>query len=134
MTGMSDAILVAEDDLSIRELLQEALEQEGLRVITAHDGEEAVRLALADKPAAVVLDLGLPFVDGAEVAARIRAAYGEGVPFIVVTATQRYDEIPKLRAASFLTKPFQVSEFVNAVRAAIGPPPAGAPDPATSPA
>jgi DNA-binding response OmpR family regulator len=126
-------VLVAEDDTNIRELLREALEQDGLSVVTARDGEEAVRLALALPPAAVVLDIGLPLLDGASVAARIREAYDDAVPFIVVTATRRAEDIAGVRATFYLAKPFEVAELVKVVRTAIEPQLAGG-DPAPAPA
>ncbi len=123
----SGPVLVVEDDPSIRELLIEALSQEGLAAIPARDGEEAVRLAGEQRPSVVVLDMGLPVIDGAAVAARIREAYGMSVPFVVVTAGSRIDQSARdLRAVSYVGKPFDIDDLVGAVRSALGPPPAGA--------
>lgn len=136
MPGAEGPILVVEDEPNIRELLREALEEDGFSVATASDGEEAIRLAQAQCPAAVVLDMGLPMTDGAIVASRIREACGEGIPFVVVTATRRIEDVTKhVRAARYLTKPFAISDLVKAVRGAIDPPwPAVLDDPAPSPA
>lgn len=115
-------VLIAEDEPSIRELLCEALDQEGIEAVGASDGDEAVRLALARRPAAVVLDMGLPLLDGGVVADRIRDAYGDAVPFIVVTATRRVEEAAsRVRAVRYFTKPFDVGELVAAVRSALDP-------------
>ena len=65
-------VLVVEDDRNIREVICEALAGEGLRVAEAADGEEAVRSARERRPAVVLLDMGLPVLDGAAVADRIR--------------------------------------------------------------
>jgi DNA-binding response OmpR family regulator len=128
MTDMGPgAVLVVEDDPSIRELLVEALENEGIRAIAASDGAEAVRLALEKTPRLVILDMGLPFVDGPTVAAQIRDAYGDAVPFMVVTAGQRISEASAMvRAASYIAKPFDIDELVRAVRSVIEPASGGA--------
>ena len=125
-------VLVVEDDPSIRELLIDALAHEGIRATAASDGEEAVRLALDMRPALVLLDMGLPLMDGAAVAARIREKYGEAVPFVVVTAGRRVDEAAGgVRAACYITKPFDLDDLVRAVRSAIEPPPGPVPNGAT---
>jgi two-component system OmpR family response regulator len=122
-------VLVVDDEPSIRELLTEALAHEGLTAVAAGDGEEAVRLALARRPDLVVLDMGLPLIDGAGVAARIREVHGDAVPFVIVTAGERIDEAAKgVRAASYIAKPFDLDDLVRAVRSAIEPPPGAVPD------
>ncbi|MDE3193287.1 MAG: response regulator transcription factor [Chloroflexota bacterium] len=127
-------ILIVEDDASIRELLRDALEQEGLDVVTASDGEQAIVCAGRQRPAAIVLDMGLPLLDGASVADRIRDQYGDLVPFIVVTASRRIEEAAsRIRAARYLTKPFDITDLVAAVRDAVEPPPDTAREHAPSP-
>ncbi len=117
-------VLVVEDEPSIRELLRDAFEQEGLEVVAASDGEQAIRIAKDRRPALVLLDMGLPIIDGAEVADAIRDAYGDAVPFVVVTASRRIEEAAaRIGAARYFTKPFDVPELVRAVRAALEPPP-----------
>ncbi len=119
-------VLVVEDEPSIRELLCDALEQEGLEVITAAEGEQAIRIAKAHRPAVVLLDMGLPLVDGAAVADAIRDAYGGAVPFVVVTASRRIEEAAaRIGAARYFTKPFDIPELIRAVRAALEPPALG---------
>lgn len=117
-------VLVVEDEPSIRELLRDAFEQEGLDVVTASEGEQAIRIARARRPALVLLDMGLPLLDGAAVADAIRDTYGDTVPFVVVTASRRIEEAAaRIGAARYFTKPFDVPELVRAVRAALEPPP-----------
>ncbi len=117
-------VLVVEDEPSIRELLCDAFEQEGLEVVAASEGEQAIRIAKDRRPALVVLDMGLPLLDGAEVADAIRDAYGDSVPFVVVTASRRIeDAAARIGAARYFTKPFDVPELVRAVRAALETPP-----------
>src|SRR3990170_4527828 len=87
MAGM--AVLVVEDDRDIRELVRMILEEElqSVRIVLARDGEEALRLVRAARPALVLLDLSLPNLDGFGVLRRFRADPAtEGIPVIAVTA------------------------------------------------
>ena len=134
------AVLVVEDDPSIRALLVEALEHEAIEAVSASNGEEAVRIALEWRPAVVILDIGLPFIDGTIVAARIRDAYGDSVPLIVVTAASRIDEAASaVRAVSYVAKPFDIDDLLRAVRSALdfasqapAPAPASVPNPSVA--
>lgn len=124
-------VLVVEDDKNIRALICEALRGANLDVVEAADGEEAVNIARDRRPAAVVLDLGLPILDGVAVAGQIRDIYGQSVPIIVVSAGGRAEEVSSIRATATFTKPFDIDDLVGAVEQAIAPP-AGAPE-TTSP-
>jgi CheY-like chemotaxis protein len=127
--GTRAAVLIVEDDPNIRLVICEALTDEGLEVIEACDGEEALELARDRRPSAVVLDMGLPVMDGGVVADRLRDLYGDDIPVIVVTAAWRVEEAAsRVRASAFVVKPFEISDLVRAVTSAIAPPP-----PATSP-
>lgn len=122
--GPEGPVLVVEDDDSIRELLRDALAQEGLEVAVAGDGDEAIRLATDRRPALVILDLGLPKVGGREVYDAILRLHGDRIPFIVVTASRRLeDAAATIRAVRYLGKPFDLNDLVGAVRAALEPPP-----------
>jgi len=129
-------VLVVEDDRNIREVICEALSGEGLRVAEAGDGEEAVRIARERRPAAILLDMGLPLLDGAAVFDRIREMYEEPIPFIVVTAGGRADEISRIRPLAQITKPFNVADLVAVVTQALAPakaaPNGASPQPAQS--
>jgi DNA-binding response OmpR family regulator len=128
-------ILIVEDEPSIRELLCDAFEQEGLEVIMAVDGEQAIRIAKVRRPAVILLDMGLPVVDGGAVADAIRDAYGNTVPFVVVTASRRIENAAaRIGAARYFTKPFDVPDLVHAVLAALEPAPGVAEAPSTQPA
>lgn len=135
--AIAGPVLIVEDDPSIRQLLRDALEHEGLEVVTAGDGAEAIALAERRRPAAVILDMGLPLIEGPEVAERIRDKYGDRVPFVVVTANHRIEEAAsRIRAARYLAKPFDLADLVKAVRASIelpDVPPETTPSPAVSP-
>lgn len=128
-------ILVVEDEPSIRELLCDAFEEEGLEVITAFDGEQAIRIAKLRRPAVILLDMGLPLIDGAAVADAIREKYGDSVPFVVVTATRRIeDAAARIGAARYFTKPFDIPDLVRAVKDAFEPAPGIVEAPSTQPA
>ena len=111
-------ILLVDDEESIQRLLAYPLERDGFRVVTAHDGEEALERFAAEPIDLVVLDLMLPKLDGLEVCKRLRAQ--STVPIIMLTA--RDDEFDKvlgleLGADDYITKPFSIREFRSRVRA-----------------
>jgi two-component system KDP operon response regulator KdpE len=123
MTAATDKIpiLVADDELHIRRLLQAALGAEGFRVIEARDGNEAIAAITHKKPDAVILDLGLPDIDGLEVIRYVRAQ-GEKVPIIVLSSRRPERtkvEAFNLGADDYVTKPFGILELMARLRAAI---------------
>jgi two-component system, OmpR family, response regulator len=111
-------ILLADDDPRLRDLVALALERAGYAVLTAGDGQRALMHATRERPDLVVLDVGLPEMDGFEVCRRIRA--GSDVPILFLTA--RDDEIDRivgleLGADDYVTKPFSPRELVARIRA-----------------
>lgn len=114
-------ILVVDDDRRVREMIQWALEEEGFVVETAADGDQALEQAAHRQPALVVLDLMLPFRGGEAVSDWLRATYGEECPILVVTADrQPAEKARRIRAFSYLTKPFEVDDLVATVRRGLG--------------
>ena len=114
-------VLVVEDDTDLRQTIQWTLEDEGLAVDTAGDGREALERATQRKPALVVLDMGLPILDGNGVAAGLRAAYGESVTILTMTADGRAAEKAKrVGAVGYLSKPFELDALIDAVWKALG--------------
>jgi DNA-binding response OmpR family regulator len=113
-------ILVVDDEPRIVQLVRDYLEHGGFTVLTASDGQAALRTARTGRPDLVVLDLGLPGLDGLDVARSLRRD-GE-MPIIMLTA--RTDESDKLvglelGADDYLTKPFSPKELVARVRAVL---------------
>ena len=103
-------------------MIQWALEDEGLIVGVAADGQQAVEWTVQHRPDLVLLDMGLPVVDGVGVASHIREQYGATVPIIVVTADGRAAiKAARVGAVSFLQKPFEIDMLLESVRSALGP-------------
>ena len=111
-------ILIIDDDSRLRDLLRLALERAEHTVVTGADGQSALMLAAREQPDLIVLDIGLPEMDGFEVCRRIRAR--SEVPILFLTA--RDDEIDRilgleLGADDYVTKPFSPREVVARVKA-----------------
>jgi two-component system, OmpR family, KDP operon response regulator KdpE len=115
-------VLVIEDDNDIRRLITDALANAGLDVVAAIDAGQALRTALARKPAAVVLDLGLPDYDGTQFVSRWRERRPDAndVPIIIVSGRSDRREIASLIGAAFVCgKPFELDELVGQVERAV---------------
>ena len=113
-------ILVVDDETIVREVVERYLVREGYNVLTAGDGEDALRLAREETPDLVVLDLMLPKVDGLEVCRRLRAE--SSTPIIMLTAKgEETDKIVGLTlgADDYLVKPFSPRELVARVQAVL---------------
>ncbi len=112
-------VLVVEDDPAVRASLERSLSFEGYAVVTAADGVAGLAAVTAHRPDAVLLDLGLPRLDGVEVARRLRAA-GDGVPILMLTARDALgDRVSGLDAGAddYLPKPFALEELLARLRA-----------------
>ena len=117
---MGLTILVVDDEPRIVQLVRDYLEHGGFTVLTAVDGKTALRTARTGRPDLVILDLGLPGLDGLDVARALRRD-GE-VPIIMLTArTEESDKLVglELGADDYLTKPFSPKELVARVRAVL---------------
>jgi two-component system response regulator MprA len=112
-------ILVVDDDRSVRDALRRALTLGGYEVHTAEDGPDAILAVASGVPDAVVLDLGLPDIDGLDVCRQLRRE-GNRVPILMLTARDAIDDrISGLDAGAddYLVKPFDVGELKARLRA-----------------
>jgi two-component system KDP operon response regulator KdpE len=113
-------VLVVEDEASIRRALEINLEAQGYRVVLAVDGPSALQLAARHHPDLVLLDLGLPGLDGTAVIEGVRG--WSTVPIVVLSARDAEQEKVRaldLGADDYVTKPFGVDEVLARVRAAL---------------
>ena len=116
--GRDPRVLVVEDDDEIAQVLQRSLRLDGYDVRIAGDGEAALDQAAAYNPDLVILDLGLPKLDGLEVARRLRAA--DDVPILMLTARDAVEsrvEGLDSGADDYLVKPFERQELLARLRA-----------------
>ena len=121
-TDLSTVVLVVDDDPEIRDLVRWLLEDEGWTVETAGDGRAALDQATRARPALIVLDMGLPIMNGEEVARRLHDVYTDPPPIVVVSADGHAGErAARIGAASFLHKPFNVDELARIVRHTLEP-------------
>ena len=115
---MSETILVIDDEKPIAEIIRYNLEKEGFRTLVAYNGEEAIKVALLEKPDLILLDIMLPRLDGFTVCQQVRKK--QNVPIIMLTAKE--DESDKvlgleLGADDYITKPFGMRELVARIKA-----------------
>ena len=110
-------ILVVEDDASVRNLITTTLKSNDYRYLTAPNGESAISNASSQQPDIVLLDLGLPDMDGVKIIKRIRS--WSQMPIIVISArSEDADKIAALDAGAddYVTKPFSVAELLARLR------------------
>lgn len=120
MTDVPVVVLVIEDEPQMQKFLGAALGSEGYRVLAAPTGEEGMALARSHHPDVILLDLGLPDLDGVDVTRRIREHSTR--PILVISARGREDD--KIRALDagaddYLTKPFGTGELMARLRVAL---------------
>ncbi|MCR1972578.1 response regulator [Clostridium sporogenes] len=113
-------ILVVEDDRPIRNFITASLAAQGFKYIETDKGNEAIALSMSYKPDLIILDLGLPDIDGIEVVKKVRE--WSNIPIIIVSA--RENERQKVEALDqgaddYLTKPFGIGELLARVRVAL---------------
>jgi len=121
MTSPQQRVLVIDDEPPIRRFLRTSLAAQGYSVLEAEDGNQGLALLQRNAVDAVVLDLGLPGIDGLEVLRRIREG-GSSVPIVVLSS--RADETGKVKALDmgaddYVTKPFGMDELLARIRAAV---------------
>ena len=113
-------VLVVDDELAIRRFLRTSLQAHGYSVYEAQTGEEALTEVIGIRPDLVILDIGLPGIDGVEVTRRLRE--WTDLPILILSVRDReLDKIAALDAGAddYLTKPFSVGELMARMRVAI---------------
>ena len=111
-------LLLADDDPQLVRALRITLVAHGYDVVTAADGRETLRMAAEERPQLILLDLGMPFIDGFDVIAGLRG--WTNAPILVVSGrTGSADKVDALDAGAddFITKPFQMDELLARLRA-----------------
>ena len=114
------SILIVEDDKAVRNLMTTTMQANGYAFHTAETGESAVLQAVSVRPDVMILDLGLPDMDGLEIIKKVRTWTNN--PIIVVSArSEDRDKIEALDAGAddYLTKPFSVDELLARIRVAV---------------
>ncbi len=115
-----ETILIVEDDIQIKSFMRYTLETEGYQVKETITGEEAIRQAVSEKIDMILLDLGLPDIDGIKVLEKVRE-WSE-MPIIIVSARdQDKEKVQALDAGAddYLTKPFSATELLARIRVAL---------------
>ncbi|MEG0330653.1 MAG: response regulator transcription factor [Longicatena sp.] len=113
-------VLLIEDDKNIIKFLSLSLETNGCKVISAQSGIEGISLFMTDNPDLILLDLGLPDIDGSEVLSQIRTQ--SDVPILIVSARGQEKEKVEaldLGADDYITKPFHINELLARIRVAL---------------
>lgn len=132
MSESAITVVLIEDDKPIRRFVHASLESEKIRVLEADTGRRGVSLAASARPDLVIVDLGLPDMDGADVISQMRE--WSSVPIIVLSARTREEEkVAALDAGAddYLTKPFGVPELLARIRAQLRRRSRGTPDEAS---
>jgi two-component system KDP operon response regulator KdpE len=126
----AETILIVDDEVQIRRLLEITLNASGYNVAEATNAKEALVQAASHTPALIILDLGLPDLDGQELLLKLREWYSK--PILVLSARSSEDEIIRALdsgANDYLTKPFRNGELLARIRACIRLSLAGDPSP-----
>lgn len=114
------AILVIDDEAQIQKLLEIALESNDYKVLQAHTGKQGISLAASHQPELILLDLGLPDMDGRQILRELRTWYHKAI--IILSVQNSEEEIVSALdngATDYLTKPFRTAELLARIRSAI---------------
>ena len=117
---MNENILIIDDEVQIRRLLEITLSASGYKISEASTGKEGLTLAATRQPALIILDLGLPDADGLEILKKLREWYDK--PILILSVRSSEDDIIKALdngANDYLTKPFRTGELLARIRVAI---------------
>jgi len=119
---------VVDDELLLRTMLKDALEEAGYTVVLAGDGEAAIACAKAESPDCIVLDIMMPGLDGYETCAALKAEPNlAAIPVLLISATtdlRVIDRAEQVGATTVLPKPVPIEQLEQALILALNPPPA----------
>lgn len=117
---MKKKILVTDDEVPVVQIIRTNLELEGYEVVTAHDGEEALRKVEEESPNLIILDVMMPKMDGWEVLTKLKGSLRtQEIPVIMLTALSQMEDMDRgarLGNDCYLTKPFEPLELIAMVR------------------
>ena len=121
-------VLVVDDELFLRIMLRDALEEAGYTVVLAEDGQAALARAKAESPDCIVLDIMMPGLDGYETCAALKAEPSlAAIPVLLISATtdlRVIDRAEQVGATTVLPKPVPIEQLEQALILALNPPPA----------
>jgi two-component system, OmpR family, KDP operon response regulator KdpE len=118
--AVTETILIIDDEVQIRRLLEITLSANGYKISDASTGKEGITLAASIQPMMIILDLGLPDIDGLEVLKKLREWYEK--PIIILSVRNSEDDIVRALdngANDYLTKPFRTGELLARIRVAV---------------
>ena len=118
--GAVKKVLVVEDELKIARLVKDYLIEAGFAVVEASDGQAALSVARSERPDMILMDLGIPGIDGLDVTRQLRRT--SSVPIIMLTArSEETDRVVGLEmgADDYITKPFSPKELIARIRAVL---------------
>jgi DNA-binding NarL/FixJ family response regulator len=122
-TTTENAVLIVDDDANFRRMVAHVLARAGMPSVQAPNGEEALKLAASSRPNAVLLDVGLPDIDGFEVCRELRDLFGDGLPVLFVSGerVEAHDRSAGLLLGGddYLVKPVDPDELLARIRRAI---------------
>ena len=117
---MDDTLLIIDDEIQIRRLLDITLSANGYKILKAGDGREGLIAAANHQPSGIILDLGLPDSDGLEILRKLREWYQK--PIIILTVRNTEEDVVRALdngANDYLTKPFRTGELLARIRSAL---------------
>jgi two-component system, OmpR family, alkaline phosphatase synthesis response regulator PhoP len=115
-------ILVIDDELSIVEMLSAFLEEEGLQVMTAYNGQEGLERLANARPAVVVSDVMMPVLDGWELCRRMQAdPRYQSIPVVLMSAVGTAASLDQCRYAALVRKPFELDEMLQTITRLLNP-------------
>jgi len=115
-----ESILIIDDEIQIRRLLEITLTANGYKIVEAENGKDGCNLAASFNPSLIILDLGLPDMDGIDVLKKLREWYQH--PIIILSVRKSEDDIVKALdhgANDYISKPFRTGELMARIRVAI---------------